>query len=42
MKKTVNFFLIFLCSVILFSCSYDDTEIWSEIYGSLQLEAQIK
>lgn len=31
MKKTVNFFLIFLCSVILFSCSYDDTEIWSEI-----------
>lgn len=31
MKKTVHFLLVFLSSVILFSCSYDDTEIWSEI-----------
>lgn len=31
MKKTVHFLLIFLSSAILFSCSYDDTDIWSEI-----------
>ncbi|HBX44487.1 MAG TPA: hypothetical protein DEG28_01140 [Porphyromonadaceae bacterium] len=31
MKRTVHFLLVFLSSIILFSCSYDDTDIWSEI-----------
>lgn len=31
MKRTVHYLLFFLSSVILFSCSYDDTEIWPEI-----------
>lgn len=31
MKKTVKFILIFLSGYILFSCSYDDDALWSEI-----------
>ena len=31
MRKTVNFFLIFLSSAILFSCSYDDAFLKEEI-----------
>ncbi|HBG41920.1 MAG TPA: hypothetical protein DDZ96_01010 [Porphyromonadaceae bacterium] len=31
MKRTVHFILVLLSGIILYNCSYDDTEIWSEI-----------